>query len=1003
MVRAARLLLILPLFVACDCNDEGEDDKTNRPHAAPAASAVLLEASGQLQPRGDGTVGSDHDVSVSAGQHVTVQLLSSQFDPTLRVTPPGSGMLTNDDFQGSHEESRLSFVIAESGTLKVMVTSHQPNATGAFELQVVASGAPGGVAPAEGQSVLQAGAAVDGEVGMDDPALPDGRHQETLLLSGGDAGPLQLSIEARSGVVPLAVLMSPEGHAINPSQSGHYAIAEPGVHRLQLLTPTPNTVAPYRLTLASTAQPVTPTLARDHHQLPSAQATAPITVGQAVAGSLANGDQTLPTGEWADLYSLAGTANQPVHLELRSSAFDTYLMVVGPTGRHWENDDAGGSTDSVLDLVLPAAGTYRVVVSSYRSGEGGAYELKSSSGARTPASPHLAAATPSAPPPGGASPTIRQGSLQRGDETLDSGEFVDSYQYTWPAGASIDVSLTSTAFDPYVIVVGPDGEQEDNDDISSSNRNAGLTYPVRQAGTHRVLVTSYEAGETGAYRLSVTPTGGGAGAVQPPAPQAAGSANQRIVTGSLASGDSTLASGELFDQHTLTFADGQHVHLEARSAEFDTYLIVHPPSGDQQDNDDGSNGTNAELDFIAQGAGEYRVVVTSYEPGEHGDYQLVIGGGAGGGGGAVPSPTPTPSPAVAATGDEVAGSLASGDGQLDSGEFVDVYTRTFTAGSPVQIRLTSSAVDPYLIVTSPSGHQMDNDDLDTSTRNAGIDLPAAEAGTYRISVTSYRPGETGAYALTFGAGQPVPSPGGDGGNVYGLFAGISDYPDGVGDLPECANDAIKLAEALRTRGLLDASRQVVLTDAQATRANVRSALQRFSGQMGPDDVFVFFYSGHGGQAQRGASSDPREVDRTDEFLVLHDGQLMDDELARLFQPVNAGIAVAAIDACNSGGFAKDLITRPGRVGLFSSEEDVLSAVASQFQAGGYLSHFLRTAVSGQADASPRDQVLTVGELTHFLYTQFGRHATDVELQGAYQHLVIDRGAVRVDQVLWSYR
>jgi len=334
---------------------------------------------------------------------------------------------------------------------------------------------------------------------------------------------------------------------------------------------------------------------------------------------------------------------------------------------------------------------------------------------------------------------------------------------------------------------------------------------------------------------------------------------------------------------------------------------------------------------------------------------------------------------------------------------VDVYTRTFTPGSPVEIRLTSTTIDPYLIVTTPSGRQLDNDDLDASTRNAGVDLPAAEAGTYRISVTSYRPGETGAYVLSFGTGQPAPSPGGTGGRIFGLFVGISDYPSGVGDLPECANDAIKLAETLRTHGLLDPQRQVVLTDAQATIPNVRSALERFSGQMGPDDVFVFFYSGHGGQAQRGASSDPREVDRTDEFILLHDGQLLDDELGRLFQPVRAGIAVAAIDACNSGGFAKDLITQPGRVGLFSSEEDVLSAVASQFQAGGYLSHFLRTAVSGQADVSPRDRVLTVGELTHFLYTQFGTHATDVELQGAYQHLVIDRGAVRVDQVLWSYQ
>ena len=126
-------------------------------------------------------------------------------------------------------------------------------------------------------------------------------------------------------------------------------------------------------------------------------------------------------------------------------------------------------------------------------------------------------------------------------------------------------------------------------------------------------------------------------------------------------------------------------------------------------------------------------------------------------------------------------------------------------------------------------------------------------------------------------------------------------------------------------------------------------------------------------------------------------------MGRLFDGIHARLAVLSLDSCFAGGFAKDVVTRPGRVGLFSSEEDVLSAVAGQFQAGGYLSHFLRTAFQGAADAAPNDGVLTVGELTHYLHRQFAQHAADVEMQGAYQHLVVDRGAVTVDQVLWSYR
>ena len=881
--HALRSLLLIALLGACDCDDE---DPGGVPTVASSASTTLLETEGVLVARGDGTLGVDHDVAVQAGQHITVHLRSSEFDPLLQVTPPGTGTLTNDDFDGSREESRLSFVVAEAGTMKVLVASAQPSASGAYELEVLGTGGPAapGIATAPA-AVLQAGASIDGEVGPGDPRLADGRYQETLMLTGGDAGALELHVVARSGVVPLAILMSPGGQALSPSANGRYTIAQPGVHRLQLLTPDGNAPAPYHLTLdTASGALLAPTLARDHHQLPTAPASATATIGQALEGSLDPTDGTLPTGERADIYGLTGEAGTSVRLELSSIAFDAYLMVVGPTGRHWENDDAGGTTDSVLELQLPTSGTYRVVASSFRAGAQGAYELKISGGGRT------------------AGPTV-------------------------------------------------------------------------------------------------------AGGPTPATPSSPG----RSIRGELADGDQNLQSGELFDEHRLHFEAGEQVHLEARSTQFDTYLIVHPPSGEQQDNDDGDQGTDAVLDFLATTAGDYRVVVTSYEPGERGAYELVVGGaggssagGTGGTGGGTPTTAP-PTGGSPAVGDRVAGALQASDGTLSSGEHVDVYTRTFTPGAPVQIRLSSSQIDPYLIVRSPSGHQMDNDDLDASTRDAGVDLPAAEAGTYHISVTSYRPGETGSYALSFGEGQPVPGAEGSGGHVYGLFVGISDYPDGVGDLPECANDAIKLAEALRTHGLLDAQRQVVLTDAQATRANLRSALQRLAGQMGPDDTFVFFYSGHGGQEQRGASSDPREIDATDEFLVLHDGQLLDDELGRLFQPVRAGIAVAAIDACNSGGFAKDLITRPGRVGLFSSEEDVLSAVASQFQAGGYLSHFMRTAVSGDADSAPRDQVLTVGELTHFLYTQFGRHATDVALQGAYQHLVIDRGAVRVDQVLWSYR
>lgn len=504
--------------------------------------------------------------------------------------------------------------------------------------------------------------------------------------------------------------------------------------------------------------------------------------------------------------------------------------------------------------------------------------------------------------------------------------------------------------------------------------------------------------------------------------------------GQLQQGDGVLQSGEFVDRHTITLPPGQAVRIVLTSRALDPYLIVRSPSGQQTDNDDIDGSTrDAAVIIPAAEQGSYTILVTSYQRGESGAYQLSFEPYSGArpgqypgspqvavGSGRPPIGAPAAPLPVAGAGEN--GALGPGDRQLQSGEYYDQLTRTFTPGSSVRIRLESTAIDPYLIVRTPSGRQLDNDDTTPQDRNATVEIPAAEQGTYTILVTSYRPGEQGPYTLSFGGGAPVARPPvatttqvqpngattqvqpngtpASGGRVYGIFAGISDYP-GSGDLPQCAEDAIKLAQALRRTGLQTEAQQVVLTDGQATVANIRDAMARMARQLGPNDVFVFFYSGHG--SQRSGSRDPRELDGVDETLHVYDGDIVDDELGQLMDGIRANLSVTALDSCFSGGFSKDVITRAGRVGFFSSQEDVESAVATQFQAGGYLSYFLREGAGGEADTNPRDQVLTVGELEHYLVLQFGQNARDIAMDGAFQHLVTDRGAVRAQQVLWSYR
>ena len=95
--------------------------------------------------------------------------------------------------------------------------------------------------------------------------------------------------------------------------------------------------------------------------------------------------------------------------------------------------------------------------------------------------------------------------------------------------------------------------------------------------------------------------------------------------GDLASGDRTLASGELLDSFPVRVGAGQWLRVDLRSSAFDPYLILRPAAGSPSENDDAVPGDreHAQVIFRATEAGQVEIVATSYEPGESGAYTLV--------------------------------------------------------------------------------------------------------------------------------------------------------------------------------------------------------------------------------------------------------------------------------------------------------------------------------------------------------------------------------------------
>lgn len=507
-----------------------------------------------------------------------------------------------------------------------------------------------------------------------------------------------------------------------------------------------------------------------------------------------------------------------------------------------------------------------------------------------------------------------------------------------------------------------------------------------------------KAGTVVSILAGLTATLAGAQVAGQGAPSAAIAPGQSVA-GELTPNDTQRRSGKYEDVFTVHGRRGGRIELRLASSDFDPFLLVTGPDGATLSNDDeGAESVNSRLvlQFAADGA--YRVAVTSFRPGETGAYRLQA---------AVPpadaiAAAPEPAEPLA-IGGSVTANLTAGDRRLASGEYLDRYRFSGRRGQRVTIDLASADFDPYLILRRPDGSQDDNDDSNVGgepSLNSRIDTVLAEDGDYLLTVTSYRPGSTGKYRLSLapspGHPRQIGVPGGQ--RVVALLVGVSDYGGRTSNLPNTDQDARQLYESLGQAGILHPA-SAVLTNSEATTKGVAAAFERAAAEAGPNDLFLFFFSGHGNQVD--VTSGPRELDGRSETIELFDQAMTDAELEPLFAGVRSRMALVAIDACYAGGF-RNLVNRPNVMGLFSSEEDLTSLVASRFKAGGFLSYFLRSGLSGAADEDG-DRIVTAGEIATYVRRRFRREgdipATTREADRNFQNLVIERGGIHVDDVV----
>lgn len=344
------------------------------------------------------------------------------------------------------------------------------------------------------------------------------------------------------------------------------------------------------------------------------------------------------------------------------------------------------------------------------------------------------------------------------------------------------------------------------------------------------------------------------------------------------------------------------------------------------------------------------------------------------------------------------GSLSERDRADDEGRHLRSRRIRLHRGDRVTFSLSSEQFDTVARVEGPGDGEWQDDDGAGEGTNSLLRFVAPRDGEYTFIATSYQANETGRFQAVIDI-RPGSAPRDDGwdddaqtddaqtddsdaddapapaanapapqgaGRTFGIFVGITDYQGENDNLPGSAADAVQLARTFQQAGWLERSNAVVLTDREATAANVRQAFRTLAPRVGANDTFVFFFDGHGASSQ----------------IDLRGPDLSRDELGRLMDRVH-GRQLVVLDSCSAGGFDRIVRGRANRAGLFSSRAGETSSTAPAVGAGGWLAYSFRQAVGGAVQRRD-DGSLDFNEVVSYVREQYRAHDVD-------QHLVAVNG------------
>lgn len=121
-----------------------------------------------------------------------------------------------------------------------------------------------------------------------------------------------------------------------------------------------------------------------------------------------------------------------------------------------------------------------------------------------PGNPEQSPATPAQP---NATDALlqEQGTLEQGDAIASDNSLYDRYTFEGDEGQRVTLTMESSEFDTYLVLVDPEGQLlGDNDNVSQQNSNSSLTVTLPVDGTYTVIANGRDNTSQGRYTVNVT-------------------------------------------------------------------------------------------------------------------------------------------------------------------------------------------------------------------------------------------------------------------------------------------------------------------------------------------------------------------------------------------------------------------------------------------------------------------------------------------------------------------